>query len=864
MTETYQEGTAAPARWDDLRVAAELVVSSQFGSTSMLQRKMRLNFSEATAVMNDLEDLGVVGPDNGSRAREVRIRHTDGLAPIFVRISVEELAESAGNVRTLPSVLHPTAPEATVLPPAPRQDAPASPPVDVTKPAAAVASAPVEGTVVSTGQRLPDDPEGDAPWINPSLRTKEGRRARADYLARQSRRRARRWVARQRTAHGVLPRAVRGQRRVRRWVIGMEGAKARADLALAHGSVDAARREARRASIAIRDRRARLATAKAAQMEASQAVIVAQSARSRARNIVLTRAAMAYGPVALVDGLMVVEAGGFWGLLAAAAANIVGASFLGRDVELTEDQLAALEAAEAGVPQRMEIGMTPKMFERMVKEALTESLKVSVAQIRVEPHEWGFMVFVWLDRMTPEKISSQLDLLEGCLSARTGSILLQQSAQARNECVIRFPGNDPWRFVPRLPYRAPHSLTTADLHKAQIGADMATKPLALPMSRTNINVVGKSRSGKSTILRAILDAVTATDDQIIIGIDLGSAGSGFGGLRSAMHAVITNPEDAQRALQWALDIGKGRPGLFDQLNMGQNWQTSRKRPAIKIIVDEFPALVRVSRKGYYDDEAKRNVLWELDTMLAELAITSLKSDVTMIIAGQGVTKEKIKDNTWLTELQVQVLAACDVDDVVQILGGGAMAQGWRPDRLLPAMADQVNDASVAYVMAGAQYCEPIPYRACIESDEELLRRGIERGQAGLVDIDAESAAFSSISLSSLMADSNVQVAAGAQSALIATIRQIFADAGDPAGLSREELADALEQADPGRWALEEFDGDDEVEQAETRVAAVRAAIDAVLAPTGQAWALEKYSKALPRGYRLRDLKTITGEDSPKP
>lgn len=63
----------------DLKYAAELSIKHNIGSTSILQRYMSIGYNKASYILSELEEIGVVGKENGAKPRKILVNNINDL-----------------------------------------------------------------------------------------------------------------------------------------------------------------------------------------------------------------------------------------------------------------------------------------------------------------------------------------------------------------------------------------------------------------------------------------------------------------------------------------------------------------------------------------------------------------------------------------------------------------------------------------------------------------------------------------------------------------------------------------------------------------------------------------------------------------
>ncbi|MFJ1647982.1 hypothetical protein [Streptomyces sp. NPDC088258] len=343
---------------------------------------------------------------------------------------------------------------------------------------------------------------------------------------------------------------------------------------------------------------------------------------------------------------------------------------------------------------------------------------VPVAEVSdVARQPWGWQCTVRVTEGTPEAIIDKSGDLETRLDLPTNGVR-PQPLKARRACaILRLVSGDPFATAPGLPYRAPKSLSITD--QFRIGTSVGGDPLELSLAGVMGLWVAASGGGKTGILQALAEGVTACRDNITI--DLDPFGDGLEDLGDAVRITARTNEQIEAVLLFFLVMAKGRARLRQKLGMGKKWVASPERPAVTVFFDEFPKGTELAKQLAFD-----------------LLLVGRKELIELEIASQGGQKGYLGEN-FAQMVALKAVGPCKVGDTRSVFGDGAVKEGYLPHKLSPATATDPKDAGHIFLQGVPGMAdEPIEY-AVHEAPSAVLRQlAEERLAAGLLDPDRDS------------------------------------------------------------------------------------------------------------------------------
>ncbi|AWS44503.1 hypothetical protein [Streptosporangium sp. 'caverna'] len=357
---------------------------------------------------------------------------------------------------------------------------------------------------------------------------------------------------------------------------------------------------------------------------------------------------------------------------------------------------------------------TPAVAMEAVRRALAVE-KINVRPLSAATTPWGWEVLVQMRQGQPGDITRAAADLETLLDVREAGVLVTPHRDRRARVTLRIVESDPWADMPSVPDYA--GVDRSVRQPIWLGQRLDGVQVLTAFASKHSLILAASGGGKSIMLRLIADGLGAAEDTHIW--DLDPSGVGQAPQAAVMGRVALDPDDCERALTDAVAIAVARTRLLRKLGMGDAWATSPERPALAVIVDEFPrltpagkaaavTLLRIGRKVavfllFASQDPKKDVLGD-----------SIAGQVAFRAAGPGLAD-------WQADL---------------LFGAGAKARGWDPGRYAPATSqDQPNDAGTFYV-AGAGDELALPMKVGYMSGavaQSRAERYAELGRCPLLD-----------------------------------------------------------------------------------------------------------------------------------
>jgi S-DNA-T family DNA segregation ATPase FtsK/SpoIIIE len=341
-------------------------------------------------------------------------------------------------------------------------------------------------------------------------------------------------------------------------------------------------------------------------------------------------------------------------------------------------------------------------------------------------HDWGWELEVILKGATPGKVQAAADQLESHLGLPDGGFMIEPDPRDKSRIVVRLVQANPFADMPRPAIHAPRSLSVHDV--IAMGRAMDGSPFELTLDGFCALVIGAMGAGKTLgALRTLAEALTACVDAVCYDLDPIKGGlAEFGDLMAKRGRT---PEECEEILEEVLGYVAARGQLLPTLNMGDRWHATQDHPNLYVFIDEF---IQLSPKG------------------KELAIKILRTGrqygIYLIMAGQEATADALGDAIAMI-VAFRILMACRFEDVRIAFGPGAGAQGWRPDRMKPAVGPIANDAGQAMIMGGP-FNRAIRYQFNAYTRDQIATAVRHRIAAGVNRMDADTLLKSGATLSS--------------------------------------------------------------------------------------------------------------------
>jgi S-DNA-T family DNA segregation ATPase FtsK/SpoIIIE len=375
-------------------------------------------------------------------------------------------------------------------------------------------------------------------------------------------------------------------------------------------------------------------------------------------------------------------------------------------------------------PFPLALATSPGVIEDCVSRALAWE-GIGTRQIRALGHRgWGWEIDVTLKGATPGKVNGCADQLDSHFGIGRGGTLIEPDLDDNSHVVLRLVQSDPFASMPRPAVHAPNSLSVRDA--VVYGRCMDGSTFEARLRGMFMMIIGSSGSAKTKgALRCLAEAITACRDAIAIEMD--PVKDGIREFSEVMALPpVRGPEECTKTLRWLRDIASGRNQVKSAKDMGDLWEPTPEEPAIFGIIDEFIFLTR---------EAKQ--------LAIEIIRIGRETGVYLIFAAQEATEDSLGD-AIASAVTYRVMLAARSEDIPLVLGKGASAMGYRPDRLRPAVDDErVYDAGKFYI-AGPGFDRPILWRWNRFERDQIRQAVKERNEAGRPWFDHDSLAAANL------------------------------------------------------------------------------------------------------------------------